>query len=261
MVLPMTMLAALALPTIRRSVVSLIDWFSVMTFSVVGFAIWAYWIAFMTGFPPRMAQKAQEAVPGFQPPFSLLELGLGLLATAAWIGLVLWRISRQPRPFWRPMALSSGGMVLTWFLLMTLWLPAANFRKSYRDVVSPDARHSRRRSRLRHGRRAGCRATRAARLLRQRAFHPRCRAWTARADGDQRLLSAGCWCRTARTTPHDIEGIASVAAGIVAGNTAAQGSPRVVQRNPQWTLIWHGQRRVSRGERLFLYAREGVQMK
>ena len=38
-----------------------IDWFSVMTFSVVGLAIWAYWIAFTTGFPPRMAQKAQEA--------------------------------------------------------------------------------------------------------------------------------------------------------------------------------------------------------
>src|SRR5687768_9140890 len=35
------------------------------------------------------------------------------------------------------MALSSGGMVLTWFLLMTLWLPAANFRKSYREVVAP----------------------------------------------------------------------------------------------------------------------------
>ena len=81
-------------------------------------------LAFMTGFPPRMAEKAQEAVPGFQAPLSLLELGLGILATAAWIALVLWRVSRQPRPFWRPMALSSGGMVLTWFLLMTLWLPA-----------------------------------------------------------------------------------------------------------------------------------------
>ena len=260
MVLPMTMLAALALPTIRRSVVSLIDWFSVMTFSVVGFAIWAYWIAFMTGFPPRMAQKAQEAVPGFQPPFSLLELGLGLLATAAWIGLVLWRISRQPRPFWRPMALSSGGMVLTWFLLMTLWLPAANFRKSYRDVVSP--------TREILGAEAGC-VTGVGLDVAQRAllaYYGNARFIPLpRMDGAEPMATSdSCpWLLVSdrENTPHDIEGIASVAAGIVAGNTAAQGSSARGSAQSQWTLIWHGQRRVSRGERLFLYAREGVQMK
>ena len=36
-------------------------------------------------------------------------------------------------------------------------------------------------------------------------------------------------------------------------------APLSAQRD--WTLIWHGQRRVSRGERLFLYAREGLAMK
>ena len=51
--------------------------------------------------------------------------------------LVVWRVPRQPRPFWRPMALSSGGMVLTWLLLMTLWLPAGNWRKSYQELVIP----------------------------------------------------------------------------------------------------------------------------
>ena len=35
------------------------------------------------------------------------------------------------------MALSSGGMVLTWLLLMTLWLPAGNWRKSYQELVIP----------------------------------------------------------------------------------------------------------------------------
>jgi hypothetical protein len=33
------------------------------------------------------------------------------------------------------MVLSSGGMVLAWLLLMTLWLPAGNHRKTYRDVA------------------------------------------------------------------------------------------------------------------------------
>lgn len=35
------------------------------------------------------------------------------------------------------MALSSGGMVLTWLLLMTLWMPAGNWRKSYQELVTP----------------------------------------------------------------------------------------------------------------------------
>ncbi len=236
LVLPMTMLAALALPTIRRSIVSLIDWFSVMTFSVVGFAIWAYWIAFMTGFPPRMAQKAQEAVPGFQAPLSLLELVLGLLATLAWMGLVMWRVSRQPRPFWRPMALSSGGMVLTWFLLMTLWLPAANFRKSYREVVSP--------TREILAAETGC-VTGVGLDVAQRAllaYYGNARfIRLPRMDGDGPMPGPQS-CRWMLVSDRE-------------------SAPHQIGNPTDWSLIWHGLRRVSRGERLFLYAREGAPMK
>jgi hypothetical protein len=36
---------------------------------------------------------------------------------------------------WRAVALASGGLVLAWFLLMTLWLPVFNERNTYRDVA------------------------------------------------------------------------------------------------------------------------------
>jgi 4-amino-4-deoxy-L-arabinose transferase-like glycosyltransferase len=242
LVLPMTLLSALALPTIRRSVVSLIDWFSVMTFSVVGLAIWAYWIALMTGFPPRMAEKAQEAVPGFEASFDFIELGLGVLATVAWVALVAWRISRQPRPFWRPMALSSGGMVLTWLLLMTLWLPAGNFRKSYRDLVSP----------IRPILTAdpGC-ATAFGLDAAQRALL----TYYGNAHfirlpnlaGDEPVPSASScpWLLVSdrESHPHDI------------GRIAQGNGPARAGTGQQWRLVWQTQRRVSRGERLFLYAR------
>lgn len=132
---PLAMLAALGIPTLRRGLSSLIDWFSVMTFSFIGLGLWAYWIALETGWPPRMAVSAQRAVQGFVPRFDLLELILGLLATLAWLALVWWRISRQPHALWRSVALAGGGMVLTWFLLMTLWLPAGNYRSTYREVA------------------------------------------------------------------------------------------------------------------------------
>jgi hypothetical protein len=36
---------------------------------------------------------------------------------------------------WRSMMLSSGGLVLAWTMLMTVWLPAGNYRRTYRDVA------------------------------------------------------------------------------------------------------------------------------
>lgn len=245
LVLPMSLLSALALPTIRRSVVSLIDWFSVMTFSVVGLAVWAYWIAFMTGFPPRMAQKAQEAVPGFEASVNGVELVTGLLATLAWIALVGWRISRQPRPFWRPMALSSGGMVLTWLLLMTLWLPAGNFRKSYRDLVSP--------IRPILSANPGC-ATGFGLDVAQRALL----AYYGNAQfnrlpnlsGDEPMpTDESCrWLLVSdrESNPHDI------------GRIGGRHGPAGAEAAREWELVWSGQRRVNRGERLFLYARAAM---
>ena len=132
---PLAMLAALGLPTIRRGLTSLIDWFAVMTFTLIGLALWAYWIAFQTGWPAPMAYRAQQSLLGFAPVVDPLEVLLGAAATVAWLTLVAWRISRKPRALWRSVVLSAGGVVLGWFLLMTLWLPGGNYRSTYRDVA------------------------------------------------------------------------------------------------------------------------------
>src|SRR5690606_12627659 len=63
-----------------------------------------------------------------------VELLLGALATIAWLLLVRWRVSRQRPVIWRAVVLSAGGLVFTWFLLMSLWLPAFNARNTYRDI-------------------------------------------------------------------------------------------------------------------------------
>ncbi len=131
---PLAMLAAVGLPTLRRGMVSLIDWFAVTVYTVLGVAVWAYWIAFNTGFPPRMAYRASMFAPEFVPDWVFVELLLGALATVAWLLLVRWRVSRQRPVIWRAVVLSAGGLVFTWFLLMSLWLPAFNARNTYRDI-------------------------------------------------------------------------------------------------------------------------------
>lgn len=131
----LAMLAATGLPTLRRGVVSLVDWFSVVTYTLLGFAVWVYWLALVTGFPARMAFRASQLAPGFSLGWIVDEIVLGLIATVAWLALVRWRISRQPPVLWRPVVLSCAGLVLAWFLLMTLWLPVFNERNTYRDVA------------------------------------------------------------------------------------------------------------------------------
>ncbi len=133
---PLALLAALGMPTLRRALVNLIDWFAVTTFTLMGVAIWAWWIALMTGVPPRMAFRMRQMAPGFLPEDVSGAILLGLAATIAWLLLVRWRISRQPPMIWRAMVLSCGGVVLMWFLLMTLWLPVFNERNTYRDIAT-----------------------------------------------------------------------------------------------------------------------------
>ncbi|MEZ5727562.1 MAG: hypothetical protein R3E48_05855 [Burkholderiaceae bacterium] len=131
---PLALLAAIGLPTLRRGIVSLIDWFAVMTFTTLGIAIWIYLIAFETGWPPRMAYRLSVFMPENAPGPQALAIALGAAATLAWLLLVRWRISRRPPVIWRAVALSAGGLVLLWFLLMSLWLDAFNARNTYRSV-------------------------------------------------------------------------------------------------------------------------------
>lgn len=131
----MAMLAGVSLPMLSRRLLSLIDWFAVAAFSVFCIAMWAYWIAYQTGTPPRMAASIVRLAPGLTTRSVPLGVAFALAATLGWLLLVRWRVSRQPRALWRTVVLSAGGFVLAWALLMTLWMPVFNYRKSHRDVA------------------------------------------------------------------------------------------------------------------------------
>lgn len=135
-VLPaLAILAAFGLPTMKRSAINATDWFSVMTLTACAAFIWIGWIAMQTGWPVQLAKNALKLVPGYQPEYNFLAVGIALAATLAWIMLVHWRISRRPSVLWRAVVLSSGGVILCWLLLNTLWLPWLNYGKSYAGVA------------------------------------------------------------------------------------------------------------------------------
>jgi hypothetical protein len=123
-------LAAFALPTLQRSVTSLIDWFTLIFFSGCGLIIWVVWIAMQTGVPAQPAANVRRLVPGFEPSFGWLAFVAALAATVAWVWLVMWRAGRHRDALWKSLVLPAGGAAMSWLLLMTLWMPLLNYVRS-----------------------------------------------------------------------------------------------------------------------------------
>ncbi|MES2831101.1 MAG: glycosyltransferase [Pseudomonadota bacterium] len=132
---PLAILAAFGLPTMKRGAINAVDWFSVMTLTTCAAFIWLGWVAKQTGWPAQLARNAFKLAPGFKPEFGWIAFLTAAAATAAWFVIVHWRLSRRPQVLWRAVVLSSGGVILCWLLLMTLWLPWGNFMKSYAGVA------------------------------------------------------------------------------------------------------------------------------
>lgn len=132
---PLAILAAFGLPTMKRGAINAVDWFSVMTLTTSAAVIWIFWIAKQTGWPPQLARNVLKLVPGFKPEFNFLAFIVAAAVSIGWIVLVHWRISRRPSVLWRAVVLSSGGVILCWLLLTTLWLPWINYGKSYAGVA------------------------------------------------------------------------------------------------------------------------------
>ena len=130
----MATLAAFALPTLRRSVAALIDWFTLLFFSGCALVIWVIWVAMMTGMPAKPAANVAKLAPGFQPEFGLLAFVLASAATLAWLWLVSWRVGAHRQAVWKSLVLPAAGAILCWLLLMTLWLPLLDFGRSYGPI-------------------------------------------------------------------------------------------------------------------------------
>ena len=127
---PLAALAAFALPTLKRSVASLIDWFTLLFFSTCALAIWVIWIAMQTGVPQKPAANVAKLAPGFEPGFSLIAFVAAVLATLAWAWLVRWRTGANRAAIWKSLVLPAGGATLCWLLLMTLWMPLLDHARS-----------------------------------------------------------------------------------------------------------------------------------
>jgi hypothetical protein len=137
----LAVLAAFALPTLRRSAAAAIDWFSMIFFTLVALWFWLVYAALQTGSPAWQARNVYKLLPGFEPQFSAWALAFALLGTGAWVAIVRWRTGRHREALWKSLVLPASGVALCWLLAMTLWLQPLDYARSATAWVKSVAAH------------------------------------------------------------------------------------------------------------------------
>jgi 4-amino-4-deoxy-L-arabinose transferase-like glycosyltransferase len=130
LLLPLALLGASGLFSLRRGAANALLWFGVMLFGFVGLVLWVYWGAHDLGVPARLAGRLNKlgmTDVGALRPWALL---LGALVTLIWI-VFLARVSRSPL---RPMLVWTASMTFMWVLLMALFQAPLDRRLSYASV-------------------------------------------------------------------------------------------------------------------------------
>lgn len=126
------LLAPQGIRAMRRGVESLLDWFGRMTFALFLIFLWAGWSAMTFGYPVKWAKKSAILAPGYSGDFNIFAFMIAAAATLTWI----WIMFTSPRSPLKGLFSLSGGMVLFWIVITTLWLPWLEHQRSYRSVAT-----------------------------------------------------------------------------------------------------------------------------
>ncbi len=137
LLLPLALLGASGLFSLRRGAANALLWFGVMLFGFMGVVFWVYWSAHDFGMPARLAVRLTKlgmTEVGQWRPWAMV---LGLAVTLIWI-VFLGRVSRSPL---RPILVWTGGMTFMWALLMALFQTPLDQRLSYAGLGGELAAH------------------------------------------------------------------------------------------------------------------------
>jgi 4-amino-4-deoxy-L-arabinose transferase-like glycosyltransferase len=132
MLLPLALLGAAEVDSLKRSYSGALDWFGILTFGLLALLLWALWFeSLQLGMPEEVARVFRDTQPGFMPPWQPFALVASAGLTLLWLALVrpARRSNRRAVLNW------AAGMTLVWGLSATLWLPYIDSRRSYRPVA------------------------------------------------------------------------------------------------------------------------------
>jgi len=130
LLLPLTLLGAAGLFSLRRGAANALLWFALMLFGFIGLVLWVYWSAHDLGTPERLARRLVKLGMTGVGELRPWAFALGLVVTLVWIGF-LTRVERSPL---RPILVWTASMTFIWVLLMALFMAPLDRRLSYVSV-------------------------------------------------------------------------------------------------------------------------------
>ena len=128
---PLALLASQGVPALRRGAAAALDWFGVMCFTFFAAMIWLGYVAMQSGWPPKVANNFAKTAPGYLPEFEWLPLVVAMALAAGWLSIAF----RMRPSAVRGVTRWAAGITLVWGSFAMLWLPWADYQKSYRPVA------------------------------------------------------------------------------------------------------------------------------
>lgn len=129
--LPLALLASIALGRLPRGAVNAYYWFGIMVISVFSLVAWVYFCAVQFGIPTELAEHLHSLQPAYQPETRAMSMIAAILFTLLW-PILVFNIKRSPE---RPVILWAAGLTAGWALsafLLVHWIDA---RRTYRSVA------------------------------------------------------------------------------------------------------------------------------
>jgi 4-amino-4-deoxy-L-arabinose transferase-like glycosyltransferase len=131
LLLPLSMLAAACVGTLRRGATNAYYWFSIMLFTFFILVAWFYWMAIDFGVPARLGEHMIEMQPEYQAHTHPLVILVAFAFTAAWFVLV-FNVRRSAE---RPVIIWAAGVTIVWTLVALLLVNYIDTGKTYRSMV------------------------------------------------------------------------------------------------------------------------------
>lgn len=132
LLIPLALLAAAGVESLRRGAASALDWFGVMTFGFFALLLWSGWVAMFTGYPTGIARSLARQAPNFVAVFDASGFVIALLSTILWLASIpiLKRSNQRAVIRW------ASGITLIWVIAAALWFPWLDYAKSYRSMTT-----------------------------------------------------------------------------------------------------------------------------
>jgi 4-amino-4-deoxy-L-arabinose transferase-like glycosyltransferase len=131
LLVPLALLAAPGLFTLRRGAVAALDWFGMLCFGFFTGLVWIGYFALTFGVPGPVARNLARITPGFAAELHALGLVAAIVLAAAWIYLLFFTPFNPTRGVMR----WAAGITLLWGTFVALLMPWVDYQKSYRSVA------------------------------------------------------------------------------------------------------------------------------